>query len=225
MTPARFACALATLALLSLGAPAWPQTASAPVRGADALPPTIPLFPLDDIMVFPNIERPLLIFEPRYRAMVADALAGDRIIGMVQLRPGFEADYEGRPPVHAVGCAGVITQAEQLPDGRYTLMLRGLVKFRILGEEQGRAYRVARVEIVPEEPDARELAALRGPRERLLELAVSADDRPPRDVSDEDVINRLAQYLPIGGERRQQLLELNGPLARAEALIRMVETP
>ncbi len=61
------------------------------------LPPTIPIFPLPNAVLFPNVFLPLHIFEPRYRAMVADALRGDRIIGMVLLQPGFEANYEGRP--------------------------------------------------------------------------------------------------------------------------------
>src|SRR5215207_370332 len=128
---AAIACAVVMAAAtpLLVAAPAEPQAPPAPVRGADALPTTIPLFPLDDIAVFPNIARPLHIFEPRYRAMIADALKGDRIIGMVQLRPGYEADYEGRPPVYGIGCAGVISEVEELPDGRYNLMLQGLVKF------------------------------------------------------------------------------------------------
>src|ERR1043165_2137413 len=82
----------------------------------------IPLFPLPDVVLFPNVERPLLIYEPRYREMVADALKGDRMIGMVRLRPGFEKDYEGRPPIDAVGCVGIIQQSEQLPDGRYIIL-------------------------------------------------------------------------------------------------------
>jgi Lon protease-like protein len=195
------------------------------VRGADALPATIPLFPLDDVMVFPNVVRPLHIFEPRYRAMVADALARDRIIGMVQLRPGYEAEYEGRPPVYGIGCAGVITEFEQLPDGRYNLALRGLVKFRILGEEQERAYRVARVEVIREEPDGEERAALGALRQRLLDLLGSSIDPPPREMADEDVINTLAQYLTVGPGQRQQLIEASGPRARAQALLAMVAKP
>jgi uncharacterized protein len=218
------ACALAIAVAtpLLVVARAEPQSAAAPVRGADALPSTIPLFPLDDIAVFPNIARPLHIFEPRYRTMIADALKGDRIIGMVQLRPGYEANYEGRPPVYDIGCAGVISEVEELPDGRYNLTLRGLVKFRILGEDQSRAYRLARVETIREEPDAQELAALGPERERLLDLVAASVERPPRSVADEDVINRLAQYLTLPPGQRQQLLEANGPLARARALIGML---
>ena len=88
------------------------------------LPGTIPIFPLPNVVLFPNVFLPLHIFEPRYRAMVADALAGDRIIGMVLLQPGYEANYEGRPPVFTIGCGGVITHADPLDDGRYNIVDR-----------------------------------------------------------------------------------------------------
>src|SRR5436309_832636 len=104
------------------------------------LPPAIPLFPLPNVVLFPNVFLPLHIFEPRYRAMVADALKGDRIIGMALLRPGYEANYDGRPPVYEVGCAGVITHSQPLADGRYDIVLRGLEKFRITGEANNEPY-------------------------------------------------------------------------------------
>ena len=98
----------------------------------------LPLFPLPNVVLFPGVFLPLHIFEPRYRAMTADALHGDRIIGMTLLMPGYEADYQGRPAVYPVGCAGVITHAEQLPDGRSNVVLRGIEKFRILDEDASR---------------------------------------------------------------------------------------
>jgi Lon protease-like protein len=217
-----WAVALAAATAAIVPARAAGQAPPTPISGADALPATIPIFPLDDIMVFPNVARPLHIFEPRYRAMIADALKGDRIIGMVQLRPGYEADYEGRPPVFAIGCAGVISEVEELADGRYNLLLTGLVKFRVLGEDQSRLYRLARVEAIPEDPDAKELAALGPLRERLLDLVADKVERPPRSVADEDVINRLSQYLMLAPGQRQQLLEASGPRARANALIAML---
>src|SRR3954465_3453326 len=91
----------------------------------------LPLFPLPNVVLFPNVFLPLHIFEPRYREMVADALASDRMIGMVLLRPGWDRDYEGRPPLYAVGCSGVLTHNERLPDGRYNIVLRGIERFRI----------------------------------------------------------------------------------------------
>ena len=76
------------------------------------LPPTIPLFPLPNVVLFPGVFLPLHIFEPRYRTMTEEALDGDRLIGMVLLKPGYEAEYEGRPPIYPIGCSGLITHAE-----------------------------------------------------------------------------------------------------------------
>src|SRR6266852_6320835 len=102
----RLACAVGMVGLLLRASAVWTQPAPLDqLVFTDRLPATIPIFPLGDAMLFPNVSRPLLIFEPRYRAMVADAVKGDRLIGMVTLRPGFEADYEGRPPIYPIGCA------------------------------------------------------------------------------------------------------------------------
>src|SRR5215203_1735073 len=113
------------------------------------LPPTLPLFPLPNVVLFPNVFLPLYIFEARYREMVGEALTGDRFIGMVLLRPGWEPHYDERPPVYPVGCAGLITFSEQHPDGRYNIVLRGFEKFRILDEDHSRSYRVAHVQPLP----------------------------------------------------------------------------
>jgi uncharacterized protein len=193
------------------------------------LPPTIPIFPLDKVVLFPNVFLPLHIFEPRYRAMVSDALDGDRIIGMVLLRPGFEADYEGRPPVYAVGCAGVISHNERLTDGRFNIVLRGIEKFRITGEDTSREYRLAHIEPMPEWPDEAEREALRRQRQRLEALIAAAVERTgseprfPPAVPDEDLVNALAQYLDLDAIERQALLERPGILSRCQALIELLE--
>ena len=101
------------------------------------LPSEIPIFPLPNVVLFPSALLPLHIFEPRYRAMVADALESERLIGLVMLRPGWESQYDGTPDVYPIGCAGFITHADRLPDGRFNIMLRGLEKFRILDERPG----------------------------------------------------------------------------------------
>ena len=93
---------------------------------------SLPLFPLPTVVLFPNVFLPLHIFEPRYREMVADALAGDRMIGMVLLKPGFAAEYEGRPPVYPIGCSGVITHVERLQDGEVSPFLHDVAE---TGEE------------------------------------------------------------------------------------------
>ena len=228
MGPYRLACALSIVGLLCApGAvraqPATPEKAG----GAGTLPATIPIFPLQDVMLFPTVARPLHIFEPRYRAMVADALKGNRIIGMVMLRAGHEAEYEGRPPIYSIGCAGRITDVEELPDGRYSIVLRGLVKFRVISEDQSRPYRLARVEALPEVPDSAQRAALRRQRPRLTELLakVAAPDSepPPPALPDEDLVNGLAQYLEVDPTERQELLELKDLVSRSQALIDLLE--
>ena len=194
------------------------------------LPPTIPLFPLPNVVLFPNVFLPLHVFEDRYRDMVADALAEDRIIGMVLLRPGWEEDYEGRPAIYPVGCAGLITHAERLGDGRYNIVLQGLEKFRVLDEDGSRSYRLARVdgiEDVPANGDDRD--EMRVARRRLEALLVpqpkgrGSDTRVPASMADEDLVNALAQYLELEPVEKQALLERNGLLARCRSLIELLE--
>jgi Lon protease-like protein len=193
------------------------------------LPPTIPIFPLPNAVLFPNVFLPLHIFEPRYRAMVADALKGDRIIGMVLLQPGFEAEYERTPPVYPIGCAGVITHAEAMADGRYNIILRGLEKFRIVREDRSRPYRLADIEALPElvaEPDRLTLSQLRQRLEALLAALVErsgSDPKFPPAVTDEDLVNALAQYVQLDPIERQALLEREGVLARCRALVELLE--
>src|SRR3712207_569670 len=89
------------------------------------------LFPLPNLVLFPSVIQPLHIFEPRYRQMTADALAGDRLLAIVLLRPGWEEEYEGRPAVYPVACLGHIAAHQRLEDGRSNLLLRGLRRIRI----------------------------------------------------------------------------------------------
>jgi Lon protease-like protein len=190
---------------------------------APTLPTEIPLFPLPETTLFPGVSRPLLIFEPRYRAMIADALKGDRIVGMVRLRPGFEKDYEGRPPIYAVGCAGRIEQFEQLPDGRYVIVLQGLTAFRVLSEDQRKPYRLGRVEAVPDQLQEQERLTLSSLRNRLASLLVRilplGVDPPDASLEDDEFVNVVAQNLPMSEDDRQDLLERSSLLARARALI------
>jgi uncharacterized protein len=193
------------------------------------LPSTIPIFPLPNVVLFPNVFLPLHIFEPRYRAMVVDALAGDRIIGMVLLQTGYQAGYEGRPPVYPVGTAGVITHSELLPDGRFNIVLRGVEKFRIVDEDASRAYRLARIEPLPEIASDADRNAIRGERLKLETVLKTAEERTgfgprfPTAIADEDLVNALAQYLDLEPIERQALLERDGVLARATGLAELLE--
>ena len=193
------------------------------------LPPSIPIFPLPNTVLFPNVFLPLHIFELRFKRMITDALLGDRIIGMTLLRSGWESDYEGRPAVFSVGCAGLITHSETLKDGRYNIVLRGLQKFKICGEDNGQGYRIARVSGIAEPVDEVTRLAIQESRGRLEELLTqsakneNAEGRLPKSVSDEDLVNALAQYLDIDAIEKQALLEREGLAKRCESLIELLE--
>jgi len=198
----------------------------------------LPLFPLPNVVLFPGVFLPLHIFEPRYREMVADALLGDRIIGMTLLRPGWEADYEGRPPIYPIGCSGVITHFERLPDGRYNIVLRGLDRFRVLEEEASRTYRRALVEPLAERsPDPNDRTAVVDLRSKLHSLLSPGVERhtggKPEPVSpyakatsamtDEDLVNALSQYLDLEPLEKLALLQHDTVRARAESLVELLE--
>ena len=91
----------------------------------------VPIFPLPDLALFPNTLLPLHIFEPRYRAMVIDALARDRRVAVVGLKPGYEGDYAGRPAVHEVAGLGRIVKCERMATGRFNILLKGEMRVRI----------------------------------------------------------------------------------------------
>jgi len=193
------------------------------------LPPSIPLFPLPNVVLFPNVFLPLHIFEPRYRQMVSDALQEDRIIGMTLLRPGYEANYEGRPAIYEIGCAGVITHSQPLGDGRYDIVLRGMEKFRIRSEDDSRPYRIGHVDGISEVIPPEQAVPLRHQRQRLEAVLAAAIERVraepkfPPSVPDEDLVNALAQYLELDVLEHQALLECDGVLARCRALIDLLE--
>ncbi len=195
----------------------------------------LPIFPLPNVVLFPNVFLPLHIFEARYREMIADAVASDRVIGMVLLRPGWERDYEGRPPVYPIGCSGVITHVERLQDGRYNIVLRGLERFRIVAEDHGKSYRRAEVDPLAERqlgPDDRQI--VRNARSKLEALltatlrrahgeAHSPDLSTAGAMGDEDLVNALAQYLEFDPLERQALLEHDSLRTRVESLIELLE--
>jgi len=193
------------------------------------LPATIPVFPLPNVVLFPSVCLPLHIFEPRYREMVGDALDGDRMIGMVLLRPGWEGEYEGRPPIYTVGCAGLITHADRTDDGRYNIVLRGLHKFRIDSEDHSRRYRMAAIEPILEPLAESERPAVTAERRRLEALLVpqpsgrGVDHTMPPSMPDEELVNALAQYLDLEVVEKQALLERNGLIERCRSLIELLE--
>jgi Lon protease-like protein len=196
----------------------------------------LPLFPLPTTVLFPNVFLPLHIFEPRYREMIGDAIERDRLIGMVLLKAGWERDYERRPAVYAIGCSGVITHVEQLADGRYNIVLRGVERFRILEEDHARSYRLAALEPLPERRlTAADRAALQTERAKLEAMLAPEVDKgsgfrqahvDPSTTSamaDEDLVNALAQYLDLEPLEKQALLEHDSLRRRAESLVELLE--
>lgn len=122
------------------------------------------LFPLPNLVFFPEVMQPLHIFEQRYRQMTTDALAGDRLIAMVLPRPGWESDYDRSPALHSVACLGKIVADQKLDDGRFNILVRGLSRIQIVHEiPHGKLYRKAKVELLAEVPiaDARTVRRLR----------------------------------------------------------------
>jgi len=192
------------------------------------LPSTIPIFPLPNVVLFPAVFLPLHIFEPRYREMLADALRGDRIIGIVLLKGGRD-DIEDPPPVYSIGCAGLVSHAEPLGDGRSNIILRGMERFRIEQETSIQAYRRARIEPMPEGDSPEIRATLRTGRNTLQGLlagrleTAGGEGMVPDDMGDEDLVNTLAQYLDLEPVEKQALLQQNDIASRARALVELLE--
>lgn len=184
-------------------------------RAVANLPEIIPLFPLPNLVLFPGIDLPLHIFEPRYREMIADAREGHGIIGMTLLKGDWEKNYYGRPEIFEVGCAGKIERLVSLPDGRYNLVLAGLHEFRVLREHDERSYRQGEVRLCAPQPESLELddEAMVYLRDLLTAyLGRSAweawrelvDQRGLRDAA---LINFLCFHLDFSTLEKQTLLE------------------
>jgi Lon protease-like protein len=191
------------------------------------------LFPLPNLVLFPYVIQPLHIFEPRYRQMTADALAGDRLLSIVLLRPGWEDDYEGTPAVHPVGCLGKIVADQRLDGGRYNLLLRGLRRVRLLGDvPTDRLYRTVRAELLHDVgglgPEAS--AALRGHLAAQLERWIPADTAALeqfRKLLDSDLAagalcDVFSFALPLNPALKQQLLAELDVAERARRLVEML---
>jgi Lon protease-like protein len=200
-------------------------------RRADDLPLVIPVFPLDGALLLPGGQLPLNIFEPRYLNMFDDAMSGERIIGMVQTRPGGDIE---RPNLAPVGCAGRVTSFAETSDGRYLVTLTGVCRFRLGDELPSRSpYRQVRVDFTAFEEDLREaegataggdgealLAALRRYLDhRGLAIDWSSAEAAPSDA----LINSLAMALPFEPVEKQALLEAPTLGDRRETLVALLE--
>jgi Lon protease-like protein len=182
----------------------------------------LPIFPLPNLVFFPNTRLPLHVFEPRYRQMVTDAIETDKRFGIVLLRPGWETDYFGAPAVHGCGTLGTIEQAVPLDDGRFNILVRGDVRFRIVGEVNRVPYRTARVIVQPEVNRRAEEAYAQ--REWLADLAQQYLKYLPDQMAVPEIetvgldalANALIMSLNLEVEEKQKLLEIDDLISRAE---------
>jgi Lon protease-like protein len=185
----------------------------------------VPLFPLPNVVLFPDVPLPLHVFEPRYRSLVEDALASDRTIGMALLKPGYEAEYHGRPEIYPLGCAGTIVQEERLDDGRYNIVLHGRQRFRIVGEEPGQPYRVGLVEALVD--PAGDHGSLEQIQARVIEavgrLAEGSTVIVQGDVSPRAVVNGLCHALDLPPLEKLALLACDSVELRARRLVDLLE--
>lgn len=184
----------------------------------------VSIFPLPGAILFPGMQLPLHIFEPRYRALVKDALARDRRIGMIQPQQAIEG-----APLYTIGCLGRIGEVEALPDGRFNLLLEGVARFRLLHElDAATPFRQIEAELIEEDPaptlspveragferEARRFAANQG-------FAVDWDAVTRLD--DQSLIDGTSQIVPFDIAAKQALLEADSLSARCELLIQLMQ--
>lgn len=195
---------------------------------------TARLFPLPNLVFFPEVMQPLHIFEPRYRQMTADALEGDRLIALVLPKPGWEESYAGSPDLHSVACLGKIVAEQRLEDGRYNLLLRGLSRVQILYEiPHTKQYRKAKVELLAEVPpvDAATEATLRRELGRRMKSWLAQQTKvleqfqqlAESELSLGALCDIFAFALPLDVEFKQSLLEELEVEKRFERLVQHME--
>ncbi|EIE48788.1 ATP-dependent protease [Salipiger aestuarii] len=196
------------------------------------LPDVIPVFPLPGALLLPRARLPLHVFEPRYLAMLDDALKTEtRLIGMIQ--PDRMSEKAGGTGLHRIGCAGRITQFSETEDGRYMVTLSGLSRYRILEEIEGfTPYRRCKVswegfdrDLAGSEHDPDfDRDAFTGTLERyFVSCGLDADWASLKDADDELLINSLSMLLEFAPEDKQALLEAPSLSTRRETLVTLIE--
>jgi Lon protease-like protein len=182
------------------------------------------IFPLPGAILFPGLQLPLHIFEPRYRELVGSALAKDRLIGMIQPQQSREG-----APLYEIGCVGKIGDVEALEDGRYNIVLDGEARFRVLRElEVTTAFRQVEAELIDDPEDEVLSSAERGNFEyearRFAQLqGYSVDWDSVQRLDDETLINGVAQIVPFDTASKQALLEAPDLSQRCELMIQLMQ--
>ncbi len=187
----------------------------------------VPIFPLAGALLFPRAQLPLHIFEPRYRAMVRDALASDNLIAMIQPRDGNEP-----PALFDIGCIGQIVGSEELEDGRFNIVLEGLSRFRVAREaEVTTPYRQVDADragfdddLDPEPLASIQRAELERESRRYADaLGYAVDWDSVARLDDETLVNGIAQIAPLDPGSKQALLEASQLSARADLLVQFMQ--
>ncbi|THD36012.1 MAG: ATP-dependent protease [Sphingomonas sp.] len=189
------------------------------------------IFPLAGALLFPRMHLPLHIFEPRYRAMVSDAMARDRRIGMIQPRVvGERAKDAQRPPLFDLGCVGRIAEVEALDDGRYDIVLEGVSLFRVVRElDVTTPFRQVEADLLPTSDDAEALsiahrASLESESRRFADAqGYAVDWDSVARLDDEALVNGIAQIAPFDSAAKQALLEAPDLTSRAELIVQLMQ--
>lgn len=198
-------------------------------HSVEEMPRTLPVFPLTGVLLLPRGQLPLNVFEPRYLALVDTALAGPRLIGMIQ--PTEHESTSVKPPLSNVGCAGRLTAFGETDDGRYLVTLSGICRFRVASElDVMTPYRQVQADYAP---FAEDLLSVDHdiPRERVTTALkqyvkrqqLKADWSSVTNAPSETLINALAMLCPFEPAEKQALLEARGFDERVETLIALLE--
>ncbi|THI87110.1 MAG: Lon family ATP-dependent protease [Nitrospira sp. CG24A] len=194
------------------------------------IPSRIPVFPLPNVVLFPKTYLPLHIFEPRYRAMVSDAVTSGQCIGMALLKDGWETDYYGHPPVFPIGCVGRLASVQTLADGRSNILLQGLERFAIEREWYDKAYREATIAVTIRGTETSLDPMVRRRLFAMLESYLQSRNDVPtwqelfrEEVSDEIIVNTLSTYLECTPLEKQFLLEADSLHQQARRLSDLIE--
>jgi uncharacterized protein len=191
----------------------------------------VPVFPLPNVVLFPHAVVPLHVFELRYRTMVRDALAGERLIALALLKPGWEGDYHGSPAFHDLGCLARFEGVEWLPDGGYDLELLGLSRVRLGAPVREYPYRAVRVELLPEAPYTEDDPVVVSERRVLLDLyrrLVGPSARqaegvgPGEDLPFVSLVNGVCMVAPLEAGERLGLLALDSVIERGHRACELI---
>ena len=195
------------------------------------IPSVIPLFPLPNVVFFPQTYLPLHVFESRYRQMVRDAAASHRMIGMVLLKEGWESEYEGRPPIFPVGAVGRMVAVQSLSDGRFNILLQGLRRFELQDEVGLEAYRQGKITLTEvAQPETKLLPELRAEILKMVgsfllshEDGLALANFLKQPVDDETLVHNLSFGIDFTPLEKQFLLEAESLVQQARRLLDLLQ--